>query len=357
MQTRTWLVPLLGLLLGACTSTPGPTPSPAASTPVAPSAGPIEPIGVRVAVVLPPAGSVPLTPAGTRAAADAVASRRGDALGEVRTVVPEPGAFVGDVAILLAEQGYDLVCVVGADASGVVLDVAPSFPATRFCGTPAPAGPDQDIPDNVLLIELRIEEAAYLAGVAAGASRRPPRPPPDDESTPPPPGAMLADRSHPWTARQRAGFVAGLSSVAGARATARLDLDVTTAEAATAAATAQFEGGVPVVYLAAEVDAAGVLDAAAAHDAAVVVHRDRTRFAGEVPATVLTWLLVDMAIPLDLAVTRAVEGWEGGLVSVGVAERAIRPHGGGADGDSAVLARVRQAADRLRDGSTTILTP
>lgn len=356
---RSSLASVLVLLVAACTSSPAPQPSPSPTAPVATSPGPTEPVGLRVAVVLPPTGEAPLTTTGTRVAADAVASRHGNGLGEFRTVAPDPGAFVGDVATVLAERGYDLVCVVGRQAAEVVLDIAPTFPATRFCGVPAPDGVDgQQVPDNALLIDVRLEEAAYLAGVAAG--HVPPRasPPAEEDDGPAPrPAGLVGDRTRPLTAHQRIAFVAGLGAVLGGQVSAQVDLDATTEEELTARAVAQFGAGVPVVFLPGGQPDGGVLEAAAAEDALVIVLRDRARFDGDTPETVLMWFLVDVGVALDLAVKRAIGGWEGGTASVGLAEDAIRPQAGAAESSTTTFARVREAGAALRDGSRSVPGP
>lgn len=316
-------------------------------------------MGLRVAVVLPPGDEAPLTTNGTRTAAQAVDDHFRDAVGEFRSVAADPGAFVGDVATVLAEQGYDLVCVVGSGAAEVVLRIAPTFPATRFCGVPAPGVTDaEDVPANALLVDVRMEEAAYLAGIAAAAAPRRPSPSPTGGTSPAPAAAgFVADGTRPLTPRQRAAFVAGLADGPGAPPTARVDVTPTDDEEVAARATAQLEAGVPVVFVADASSDAGVLDAAAANDGLVIVHRDRARFAGDTPEEVLVWFLLDVSVALDEAVGRAVGGWEGGIASVGLAEDAIRPQAGAASSSTTTFARVREAAAAIRDGSRTVPGP
>lgn len=346
-------------LAAACTTTPEPSPSPSPSPPTASSPGPSEPVGLRVAVVLPPQGESPLTTTGTRAAAEAVDDHFRDAVGEFRSVAPDPGAFVGDVVTVLAEQGYDLVCVVGSRAAEVVLRVAPTFPATRFCGVPAPGAMDAEaVPANALLVDVRMEEAAYLAGIAAAAAPRPPRPSSTEGTSPAPAGAgFVADGTHPLTPRQRAAFVAGLADGPGAPPATRVDVTPTDDEEVAARAIAQLEAGVPVVFVTAASSDTGVLDAAAANDGVVIVHRDRARFDGDTPEEVLVWFLLDVSVALEEAVERAVGGWEGGITSVGLAEDALRPQAGAAPSSTTTFARVREAAAAVRDGSRTVPGP
>lgn len=357
LSRRSWLAVALILLTVACTSPPEPAPAPSPTAPVAGSTGSDEPVGLRVAVVLPPPGQAPLTPAGTRLAAESVADRYGTAVGEFRTVAPDDVTFVEDVVVLLAEQGYHLVCVVGRGAAEVVLEVAPTFPATRFCGIPAPGLVDpQLLPPNALLVDLRMEEAAYLAGVAAATAPR--RPSPSvTEGAAPAPAAGFVTAPGPETDRLRAAFVAGVTALQGARAGAAVATGATTTEALGELVRAQFESGVQVVYVATGVRDGPAIEAAGAHDGYLVLLRDRARFAGDTPTSVVTWMLVDVSGALGLAVGRVVDGGEGGLVSLGVAEGAIRPQVGAAEGSTATFERVRRVAEELGDGSRTVPEP
>lgn len=349
----------LGVVLAACTASPSPGPSPSPSPTVSASPTTSEPLGVRVAVVLPPQGEYPLTAAGTRLAADAVARRHGTALGEFRTLVPDPGEFAGDIAVLLAERGYDLVCVVGEGAAEPVLDAARDFPATRFCGIATVAAPAvEEVPDNALVVGLRMEEAAYLAGVAAAAA-----PAVTEETTPgeatepaPPPAGFVADATSELTSRQRVAFTAGLSAGRGAPANPRVDVDVSTEEDLLAAVSAQFADGVPVVFLAGGPDDAALLEATA-DEGSLIVHRDRARFGSRTPPSVLVWFLLDVGVALDVAVTGVVGEWRSGVRSVGLAEDAIRPQAGAAEGATAAFGLLREAADGVRDGTTTVPGP
>lgn len=83
---------------------------------------------------------------------------------EVRAVVPDRFSTMGDVVEVLAEEGHDLVCALGPGAARAVQQVAPRFPATRFCAAP---GRLPNVPSNALVFDIRIEETAYLAGIAA----------------------------------------------------------------------------------------------------------------------------------------------------------------------------------------------
>jgi hypothetical protein len=146
---------------GSSTPAPSPTPTPDETTEPAPS-------GVQVAVVMPP----PEDPAsGAFLDADAeLAELEGERVGDVasvRAVVPDAGAFVADLAALLADQGADLVCVLGADGPRTVLDLADRFPATRFCAT---AAPRDGQPRNVDLFDVDHEALGHVLGASAAAA-------------------------------------------------------------------------------------------------------------------------------------------------------------------------------------------
>jgi hypothetical protein len=146
----------------ACTADEEPAPDP----PPDAEAEEASPGGARVGVVLPSADRT--TPEALEVARVQLAELEEDRLGDiaaVRTVVPDDEVFAGDLAALLADDGYDLVCLFGAGGSRKVLDLADRFPSTRFCSTGT--RPD-DGPDTVDLFELAHEElGATLGAVAA----------------------------------------------------------------------------------------------------------------------------------------------------------------------------------------------
>jgi hypothetical protein len=121
--------------------------------------------GLRVGVVLPPRDT---------GAADEVvsaeqeierlASRYADEVAELRTIVPDSSAFVADVASLLVSEDYDLVCVIGREARSVVFELAQRHAATDFCA--APAEPREEMPDNVLLVDVALQQLGHVVGVA-----------------------------------------------------------------------------------------------------------------------------------------------------------------------------------------------
>lgn len=153
---------LLGALVGCTPDDPpaaDPSPPPSTSPAPRPLAG-----GPRVAVVLPARadGTAP----DAQQQLEALERDLADDIGELRVVVPNAEAFAGDVVRLLADDGYDLVCVLGADSEQIVTAAVRSYPATHFCALPAAA---EDIPDHVRLVDVRATEVAYVAGAAAAA--------------------------------------------------------------------------------------------------------------------------------------------------------------------------------------------
>lgn len=184
----------LAVLLSACTGEPDPTPSP---TPTAEETTEPAPSGVEVAVVLPPASD----PASAsfleveRQLAELEADRVGE-VASVRSVLPDDRTFVADIAALLADEGVDLVCILGSDGPQAVAALADRFPATRFC---ALAPPREAAPANVDLLDVAHEEIGHALGVAVGRAAA------DD-----PVGLVLGDDGEE-RARRRAGARAALA--------------------------------------------------------------------------------------------------------------------------------------------------
>ncbi len=83
----------------------------------------------------------------------------------VRTLEPPDERFRRDELILLAEEGFDLVCTTGPDGSDDVVELAALFPTTKFCLLDAelPAEP----PPNAFAVTWRAAEGGFLAGAAA----------------------------------------------------------------------------------------------------------------------------------------------------------------------------------------------
>jgi hypothetical protein len=191
-----WLAVAVGLAAGltACTNElvpePTPTPTPAETSEPAPS-------GVRVGVVLPaPTDPVAVAFHDVEDDLDALAAERKGDIASVRAVVPDERQFEPDLAALLAEEGADLVCILGTDGPRTARQLADRFPATRFCalGVPREVGPD-----NLDLFEVAYEELGHVLGVVV-----------DSASPAAPVAIVLGDESEPRT-RRRAGARAALT--------------------------------------------------------------------------------------------------------------------------------------------------
>lgn len=163
-----WPLVVLTTVAVACSSSGAPdgetvSPSPTAADP---AGGPAA-TAPSVVVVMPARAARP-GPEIERERRDVEAigsvARDNGLISSMRTVVPDRSATVADVLELLAEEGNDLVCALGPGAARAVRDVARRFPGTKFCGAP---GNLADVPDNALIFDLRSEESAYLAGIAA----------------------------------------------------------------------------------------------------------------------------------------------------------------------------------------------
>jgi basic membrane lipoprotein Med (substrate-binding protein (PBP1-ABC) superfamily) len=161
LRRAAWLL-LVAAVAAACTTSP-PTPDPTGTaTPRAPTTSPEEPArNSRVAVVVSPSPEWEATTA--EAGVRILARRLGDDA-EIRVVVADDPTFVADIVGYFAAEDYGLVCALGPQAADAVRRIAATAPNTQFCA--APAVPDR-MPGNALAIDVRAEEAAFLAGVAA----------------------------------------------------------------------------------------------------------------------------------------------------------------------------------------------
>lgn len=326
------------LLVGCTTSGPGPAaPSPTPEPSPAPLASASPTDGLSVAVVLPPTGlRTEAEVEAAREAVEAMAARHRPGLSSLRAVQPDAEAFTRDVVTVLAERGSQLVCVLGPGAGDAVLAVAPSFPRTRFCAFPALAEP-AEIPSNVLLVDLRVEELAYLAGAAAQLT-----------SVSGPPGFVAGPTTY-GVERQRAAFQAGANAVAGERVVPFMTPAAVDAETAEELAASRYATGLDTIYTRAGAADIGVRRAAAAAGGLVI--GSLLTLAGgpssPAPATVLMATTEHPEVGLEVAVERALGEWEGGLASVGLAEDALAVEAGGSDRYAAIAATVERLRGRI----------
>lgn len=335
------------LLLPACRSVPpgpAPSPSPTATATAAPS--PVS--GLRMAVVIPPVSlRTAAETAAMREDLDDLRRRFGGDIASLRIVQPDSPAFTVDVTDLVADRGADLVCVVGPGSGAAVMAVAGRYPATEFCATPATADP-ADIPPNVLVIDVRVEEVAFLAGVAAHLAAR------GEEAGPP---GFVAGESQYAIDRRRTAFIAGINSVAPEPVTPYVGFPVGDEERAFELAAPQYAAGVPVIYTAAGEGDLGVRRAAEGTDRLVIGSRhtlvptDDEGGEGEPSPAILMVTDLLVSVPLEVAVGRALEAWEGGRVSVGLAEGALVVGPGGSPRYRAVAGAVDDARARIESGA------
>lgn len=336
-------------VLSACTVGGDPTTQAPAPTP-SPSASPTPAPGDRLAVVV---GPTPAAPPGELAALRSSTAALADLedVAEVRVVDADTLAFAYDLAMLLADDGYDLVCVVGTGTAERLRRVAVARPATRFCGTdPTVVEP----PSNLVVVGVDRAAVATLAAAALGVVDGPvavlstpgtgdaeslvapvaevlpplPAPPQQDDASPtptptprpspsPPPVRAVVS---PATAEAAVRAVEGLlddGAAAIVTLTARVDGEV--------AATAAGEG-VPVVGLADWlVDAEGELPPGVL--AAVAVDRGRVLVAAVRAARTTPGAPVGL-LGIDDGVLRVVPGTMAGADAAAARAAALLPTDG-----------------------------
>lgn len=121
--------------------------------------------GLRIGIVLAPSASAPLDTAAIREAAGGLRDLPGLEVSSVRTLEPPNARFRRDELILLAEEGHDLVCTVGAEGRDDLVELAALFPTTQFCLLGGELPPES--PPNAFAVTWRATEAGFLAGAAA----------------------------------------------------------------------------------------------------------------------------------------------------------------------------------------------
>lgn len=341
---RVWGVGLiLVAVLGGvgCTSdgsepVPGPTPSPT-SSPGA-TAPPIT--GPRVAVVLPTADEDVADPGSLEI--DRIRSTFADRVSSVRAVTPDTPDFTSDVLGLLAEQGNELVCVIGPRALETVVEIASDYPRTRFCVFPAAAA---EVPANVLLLDLAVEEVAVLAAtVASGVA---PKDPP----------AFIGSRQEYAIDRRRFAFQAVAREAASGRGDAAkplIGVPADDAERAASFASTQFEAGASVVYTEAGSADRAVL-AVAEEAGGMVIGSSRTLGVTETgtetePSSRAVLLTIEERFDaaLEIAIERLLGEWSTDPVTVGFADGAFQLGAGRhrrAPRAMAIAERVRAAME------------
>lgn len=339
VRVSRWLALLVSVatLATACQDgTPVPAPSPSPTTVVA-APTPVDPGGLSAAFVLPPPAVA--SPAELEALREDLARLRRTHLRDVttwRVVAADGPEFVGDLVALFAEDGADLVCAIGPRSGDVVVRIASAFPETRFCATPAIAELAL-IPANVLLIDLRVEEVAYLAGVAAQLT-----------SAPGAPGFVAGDTRYSVD-RQRLAFQLGINAVSETPVAPYVAFPVGDPERALELAAPQYAAGVGTIFSTAGAADAGVRRAAQENDGLVIGSlRTLVPDPGEAPpAAVLFTISERFDVPVGIAVDRALASWEGGLASVGLAQDVFTLAPGGSPRYRAIAPRLDELQARI----------
>jgi basic membrane protein A and related proteins len=277
------------------------------------------------------------------------AAGRAEAQLDVQVDELQPSSTGDDRAELVglaAAGAADLVLAVGRDALGPVEEAAADHPDTRF----VVVGGGEPEADNVTVLQLREEQAAYLAGAAA---------------------ALGSPRKH-------VGFVAGRDDAAAraveagyAAGARRIDPDVqiavdhvappgdtADAAAAVALAQAQVDAGADVVLGApAEVGEAVAEAAAQRGDAkAVLVGADAGTDDPAVQGAVLASGVIDAEAVAFEAISAFLDGGlEPGARPVGAADGAVR-YVAGPELPVAVTAQLDELLELLSSGAVTVPT-
>ena len=369
-RTMTLLVLLVAVLAG-CTGptgdpSPSPSPSATATTPAMPTTS--TPPAGRVAVVVSPEPELMAAAAevGSRSIATGLPAGT-----DLRVVTADNRSFVRDLTSFFATEGYELVCVLGADAEATVREVARTAPSTRFCAAPARPG---DLPPNVLAIDLRVEELGYVAGVALGA---------DGVGG----AAGLVTSPTTWAPQRVArGLQAGMAAQGVAGPTVRRVGPVRDAEVVADRVRALLDDGVDgLVSLTGALDTAVrdvVVDVPVTPPAPSPAPTDdlassppspsptpEDRFAGlvagpevrsledgaEVPAPLLLVLETHLEEAVALAVTRHLHVWDATPATIGMSDGAFRVTVTDSARGQAVAAAVEDVVTRLRAGDLTVL--
>lgn len=380
------LVVLTSLLAGACTSDgPGPRPQPSASPTPAPSPTPGPVSGPRIAVVLPPPEVVGAEEIDVlRTEVESVGREFAEQIDEWRIVRPDGRRFVEDVVVLLADEGFDLVCTLGPGSGAAARAVAALDPRTRFCAAPAAPG---ELPTNLLEVDYRVEELAFLAGVAAAVRT-------DGDA----PVGLIAGETPYRSAEQRIAFFRGVRSVTPDAPEPLLAFPASDAERADELAAGLLDAGARVLLTIAGAADEGVLDAVAAAAEAeqqaadgvgtaeppagasptpapspdprrppVVIGASATLLPAADGADeevepgrsvhVLATTRMHLTVGLRIAVQRLLEGWVATPVSLGMADKALSFEVGPGPVPPALADRVEEGRQLIIDGEVDVLPP
>ncbi len=338
-RTMTLLVLLVAVLAG-CTGptgdpSPSPSPSATATTPAMPTTS--TPPAGRVAVVVSPEPELMAAAAevGSRSIATGLPAGT-----DLRVVTADNRSFVRDLTSFFATEGYELVCVLGADAEATVREVARTAPSTRFCAAPARPG---DLPPNVLAIDLRVEELGTSPGSRSAPTASgerpawsPPRRPGHRSGWPAACRPAWPRRAWPGPTVRRVGPVRDAEVVAD-RVRALLDDGVDGLVSLTGALDTAVRDVVvdePVTLPAPSPDPTDDLASSAPSPSPTPPDRFASLVAGpevrslddgaEVPAPLLLVLETHLEEAVALAVTRHLDVWDATPATIGMSDGAFR---------------------------------
>ncbi len=341
------------VVLTACTGgTSEPVePSP---TPTTEEAAPPVDDRDRVAIVVGPSSHVSQAEAAAyEREARLLAQEPPDDVAEVRVVRAEDAAFTADLVELFSDQGYDLVCVVGAGAAPLLLEAARTHRGTRLCGTDAAV---EGGPGNVVAVVVDPVALTSVAAAAAQPEEPPvglvvgpevgqleaveplltsllPPPPPPPEPEPAPTGTAT-----PTPAPQPTPVLAvvGASTVDGS--------PVMAVESVLAA------GPAVTVLLAPRTRQAVATAAVAGARSVVVDDWVRTPGAGERPDGVLLAMVVDRGAQLRAAVDAGLDPDSAQVQVLRLAEGVLDVERGSGRGAGGALTRARAVIADAEEG-------
>jgi len=319
---------VLFLLVGCTPDEAAPPPAPAPE----PSPTATGPAGVRAGIVFPPAagdGDPQITQ--LTAAMRTLESRRPDLVSQLRPLTPDGPEFVADLGLLFVQRGTDLICLVGTDGTRVAGRLANRHPELRFCALPTRAG---ELPDNLQVVDVRLEELGHVAGATAAAAV--------DEA----PVAMVVGADRLGLQRFRDGVRAGVGDAD------LLEWFPTSSDEALAAVEAAVAAGAGALVLDVGWQATDLL--VLAEDAGLALLAPQSALASDrlQVAAALGWS-VRWELALDPLVQRLVDDTTEVPASIGLAEDAfvLSP---GPRGPRGALDR---AVAELRDGARDAVAP
>lgn len=336
------------------TPTDEPTPAPPVSAPESPANGDDGNGDVVWGIVLPPPRtSDHLLLEDYRAAAREALAALDAGVDRERILEPAGVLFRRDLVRFLAERGTSYTCAFGAGAANDVVQVARDHPDLAFCVL---GDREDNPPENVLAVDVRLEELAYLAGVAAATSTLDRVRPADAVPT----LGFVARRATEHTEGQRKAYADGARSVLeDVRVVSEFVGSVADEEQrdATAGIVAnQYLSGAEAVYVASDTDASRAVEVAREAQRPIVGLAPALLAALDEPdpPPVLLAGRVVLAPAVDIALSRFVTGFTGGALSFGMADGVVEPVPGVAELFDEVSDAVGAVESALRSGDLVV---